>query len=311
MEFPAVSHTRVEFWQERHYTRWGMWLLTLFFGFFGFHHLMLKSPQTALLVVLGNFFFLGLPWLYDLVQLFPWWGLGLDDRELNTYGLDHPFGPLGLAKGMWKPTDKFIDASPYKDNTTSFTPYYYMLYCLFIWCPPLASMFAGDFKSIIIRVFQFSTVAGYEIFCIIFDIITLFIMPGTLIYGIKRPWLFANQYLDMIIYPGLSFSSDGYSEYIMPTYISQNLKEYGEKLEKYNLYVEKQEQERIKAGKQQSGGGDNSSDKQEGGGKTLFDYFSFTTIVAIIAGGLVLSAVRKTNGLSSDKNDSPPNPRGI
>jgi hypothetical protein len=96
----------------------------------------------------------------------------------------------------------------------------------------------------------------------------------------------------------------------MPTYILQNLKEYGEKLEKYNLYLEKQEQEAIKAGKQQSGGGDNNSDKQEGG-KTLFDYFSFSTVIAIIGGGLLLSAVRKTNGLSSDKNDSPPNPRGI
>lgn len=305
MEFPAVSHTRVEFWQERHYTRNGMWWFTLFFGFFGLHHLMLKSPQTAVLVVLGNIFFLGLPWMYDLVQLSRW---GLDDRELNTYGLDHAFGPMGLAKGMWKPTDNFIDTSPYKDNTSSKIPLSYLFYSLFVWCSPIASIMAGDSKSFFIRIIQFITIAFYEIVCIIFDIITLFIMPGTLIFGIKRPWLFANQYLDHIM-PGLSFSNDGFSPNIMPVYFSNNLNEYGEKLQKYNLYKAKQQEEAKEA--KQEGGGYPTPQSQEGGGKTLLDYFSLTTVIAIIGGGLLLSAGRKANGLFPDKNDSPPKPRDV
>jgi TM2 domain-containing membrane protein YozV len=305
MEFPAVSHTRVEFWQERHYTRNGMWWFTLFFGFFGLHHLMLKSPQTAVLVVLGNIFFLGLPWLYDLVQLSSW---GLDDRELNTYGLDHPFGTMGLAKGMWKPTDNFVDTSPYKDNTSSKIPLSYLFYSAFVWCSPIASLAAGDSKSFFIRIVQFILISVYEVICIIFDIITLIFMPGTLIFGIKRPWLFANRFMDHI-WPGLSFSNDGYSPNIMPVYFANNLDSYSEKLQKYNMYKTMQE-ESAKAS-QQGGGGDVAPPIQEGGGKTLFDYFSLTTVVAIIAGGLLLSAGRKANGLFPDKNDTPPKPRDV
>lgn len=309
MEFPAVSHTRVEFWQERHYTRNGMWWFTLFFGFFGLHHLMLKSPQTAVLVVLGNIYFLGLPWLYDLVQLSRW---GLDDRELNTHGLDHPFGPMGLAKGMWKPTDNFVDTSPYKDNTSSKIPLSYLFYCAFVWCSPIASLAAGDSKSFFIRIIQFILISFYEMICIIFDIITLIFMPGTLIFGIKRPWLFANRFMDHI-WPGLSFSNDGYSPNIMPVYFANNLDSYSEKLQKYNIYKAMQEESKQSGGSNpvQSGGGDAELPIQEGGGKTLFDYFSLTTIIAIIGGGLLLSAGRKANGFFPDKNDTPPKPRDV
>lgn len=315
MEFPAVSHTRVEFWQERHYTRNGMWWFTLFFGFFGLHHLMLKSPQTAVLVVLGNIYFLGLPWLYDLVQLSRW---GLDDKELNTYGLDHAFGPMGLAKGMWKPTDNFVDTSPYKDNTSSKIPLSYLFYSAFVWCSPIASLAAGDSKSFFIRIIQFIVISFYEMICIIFDIITLIFMPGTLIFGIKRPWLFANRFMDHIS-PGLSFSNDGYSPNIMPVYFANNLDSYSEKLQKYNIYKAIQEESKQEGGGSNpvqggerspiQGGGGNPV--QEGGGKTLLDYFSLTTVVAIIAGGLLLSAGRKANGFFPDKNDTPPKPRDV
>ena len=87
---------------------------------------------------------------------------------------------------------------------------------------------------------------------------------------------------------------------------------YSEKLQKYNIYKAIQEESKQEGGGEKSpvqGGGSNPV--QEGGGKTLLDYFSLTTVVAIIAGGLLLSAGRKANGFYPDKNDTPPKPRDV
>ena len=100
-EFPAVSQSRKEFWGEPQYTRFGMWLFTLFFGFFGLHHLMLRSPQTALMCCLVNIFTFGYWYFYDLIQLSSKEYGGLGDDGLNAYGLGSPWGPLGIAQGMW------------------------------------------------------------------------------------------------------------------------------------------------------------------------------------------------------------------
>jgi len=100
-EFPAVSQSRKEFWGEPQYTRFGMWLFTLFFGFWGVHHLMLRSPQTALMCCLVNIFTFGYWYFYDLIQLSSKEYGGLGDDGLNAYGLGSPWGPLGIAQGMW------------------------------------------------------------------------------------------------------------------------------------------------------------------------------------------------------------------
>jgi len=100
-EFPAVSQSRKEFWGEPQYTRFGMWLFTLFFGFFGIHHLILRSPQTALMCCLVNIFTFGYWYFYDLIQLSSKEYGGLGDDGLNAYGLGSPWGPLGVAQGMW------------------------------------------------------------------------------------------------------------------------------------------------------------------------------------------------------------------
>jgi len=86
-EFPAVSQSRIEFWKKPQYTQSGMWYFTLFFGFFGLHHLLLRSPQTFIFFLIANLFMLGYPWIYDLIQLASEaWG-GLSHEELNKYGL--------------------------------------------------------------------------------------------------------------------------------------------------------------------------------------------------------------------------------
>jgi len=104
-EFPAVSQSRVEFWKEPQFTQSGMWWFTLFFGLFGLHHMYLRSPQTALIFFIANIFTFGYPWLYDLVQLSE-----SSLESLNKHGLAHPFGALGLAQGMWKKPEKFLNS---------------------------------------------------------------------------------------------------------------------------------------------------------------------------------------------------------
>ena len=99
-EFPAVSQSRVEFWKEPQFTKGGMWWFTLFFGFFGLHHLYLRSPQTALIFLIVNSITLGFPWFYDLIQLSSDSGESIE--SLNKHGLNNFFYPLGVAQGMWK-----------------------------------------------------------------------------------------------------------------------------------------------------------------------------------------------------------------
>lgn len=111
-EFPAVSQTRIDFWKKPQFTQSGMWWFTLLFGLFGLHHLLLRSPQTALILLLGNFILLGYPWLYDLVQLSSEERGGLSTDDLNKYGLSHPWGALGLAQGMWIPPKPSLSPSP-------------------------------------------------------------------------------------------------------------------------------------------------------------------------------------------------------
>jgi len=106
-EFPAVSQSRVEFWKEPQFTQSGIWWFTLFFGFFGLHHMYLRSPQTALIFFIANLLTFGYPWLYDLVQLS---SEGSTLESLNKHGLAHPFGALGLAQGMWKEPEGFLNS---------------------------------------------------------------------------------------------------------------------------------------------------------------------------------------------------------
>jgi hypothetical protein len=100
-EFPAVSQSTIDVWKTAQYTRKGMWWFTLFFGFFGLHHLLLRSPQTTILFIIANVLSLGYCYFFDLIQLSaPEYG-GVGTKGLNKFGLSHPWGPLGVAKGMW------------------------------------------------------------------------------------------------------------------------------------------------------------------------------------------------------------------
>jgi TM2 domain-containing membrane protein YozV len=319
MEFPAISHTREEFWKEKHYTRNGMWWFTLFFGWFGLHHLLLKSPQTAVLVYFGNKLLLGYPWLYDLIQLSSW---GLKDEELELFGMDSPFGALGLAKGMWVSSDGLPSRNTDKNRTHSAKPWAFFFYCLLCPIGIVASLIVGDYGNAMARFFNIFPLSylmvGYllEFVCIICDICIVLFKPVELIFGIKRPFLFRSSMMDYVLYPGLTMNKDGFSPNIMPVYFNDTLrkhdKEYrvAERTAKEQAHAQQQAQQEESAhqerGRRQEGGGSGGSQE-----KTSLDYLAITTMAAIIGGGLLLSAGRSANGLFPDKNDPPPKSRDV
>ena len=327
MEFPAVSHTRDDFWQERHYTRSGMWWFTLLFGFFGLHHLLLKSPQTAVMIFLGNIMFLGYPWFYDLIQLSSY---GISDEELNVFGLSHPFGPLGLAKGMWATECQFPSVSPYKDNTLSGIPWAFFLYCLTCPIGIIASIVVGDFGNAVARILNLFPLGylgvGYifEMICMFCDVFIMLFKPAELVFGIKRPLMFRSSMIDYLIYPGLAMDKDGHSHRIMPMYLANNIAAFdqnaGDRTDMPPPQVIYGQGPPGPYGGQGGQGPPGPYGPQVGGGasegskgkspsdKTPLDYFAIITMVAVIAGGLVLSAGRTANGFFPDTNDTPPQP---
>jgi hypothetical protein len=118
-EFPAVSQSRVEFWKEPQFTKSGMWWFTLTFGFFGLHHLYLRSPQTALIFCIANFLTLGFPWFYDLIQLST---AGETLESLNKYGLNTHVYLLGIAQGMWKKDEPLIPSFAVREQAQKSAP---------------------------------------------------------------------------------------------------------------------------------------------------------------------------------------------
>ena len=143
---------------------------------------------------------------------------------------------------------------------------------------------------------------GYllELVSILCDIFIVLFKPVELIFGIKRPFLFRSSLMDYVLYPGLTMNKDGFSPNIMPVYFNDALRKHD------NEYkgAERTAKEHIVEQSQEGGG-------QGGQEKTSLDYFAFTTMAAIIGGGLLLAAGRSANGLFPDKNDPPPKSRDV
>jgi hypothetical protein len=211
-EFPAVSQTRIEFWRKPQFTQSGMWWFTLFFGFFGIHHLYLRSPQTAVLFFILNFLTLGYLWAYDLVQLSSFGEFsgpsGLE--ALNKHGLSYPFGPLGLAQGMWKEPESLLPNGllPQRGGAIAESeinkeakeeedkygpppqPIYFLLYTLTIMISPLAKAIAGDYNNSFSSIMNLTFVPlGFYFYIVglVYDIFIIFTYPAHLfVEGAKR-----------------------------------------------------------------------------------------------------------------------------
>ena len=94
----AVAGSHIAVWGEPQFSRFGMILFTLMFGFLGLHHVMLRSPLTAVLFIVGNFITSGYWLVFDVLQL-----IMTSEDDLNTFGLGSPFlFEFGVAVGMWK-----------------------------------------------------------------------------------------------------------------------------------------------------------------------------------------------------------------
>jgi hypothetical protein len=202
MEFPAISQTRIEFWKEPQFTQNGMWWFTLFFGFFGLHHLLLRSPQTALVFAIVNLLSFGYLWFYDLIQLSS--SGGHDTNSLNKYGLAHPWGALGLAQGMWLAPESPSNTPPSSNlptnnNPTNVqqgggegppSPWWFFAYSLLLPISPLAHMIAGDKQNALSR-FGFLTIIpfGFLLYgaAMAYDYWSLLGKPADLtLFGTKR-----------------------------------------------------------------------------------------------------------------------------
>jgi len=168
-----------------------MWWFTLFFGMFGLHHLLLRSPQTALVFAVANFFTLGYMYFYDLIQLSTYGGNTTE--TLNKNGLQHPWGALGLAQGMWTdpPPSNSKPAKP--DPNAPPSPWWFFLYAFVLPLAPLALLIAGDTKNALSR-FSYLTIIPFGLLGFLFygisilaDYWTLLAKPADLlVFGAKR-----------------------------------------------------------------------------------------------------------------------------
>jgi hypothetical protein len=112
---------------------------TVFFGFLGLDHFLLRSPLTGVAKFAVNIFGLGLWYFYDLLQV-----VG-EKESVMEHGLSAPFvGPLGIGAGM------FMDSQP--DAKPSRSPWRYLLYLGLVWLPfGLDSLIAGDSNGAMVK----------------------------------------------------------------------------------------------------------------------------------------------------------------
>jgi len=128
----TFAYTRKSFWGGPFYSYWMLVVATIFFGFFGLDHILLRSPLTGVTKFFVNIFGLGIWYFYDLLQV-------IGEKEtVMEHGLSAPLvGPLGIGAGM------FMDSQP--DAKPSRSPWRYLLYLGLVWLPfGLDSLVAGD-----------------------------------------------------------------------------------------------------------------------------------------------------------------------
>jgi hypothetical protein len=183
-EFPAVSQTRIEFWKQPQYTRKGMLIFTILFGFFGFHHFLLRSPQTGLLFFIANLLSLGYCYFYDIIQLY-----STPVKDLNEYGMSLPWGAAGIAKGMWKCGDQKQTGG---GNEEPPNPWWFFAYSLLLPLQPLAKLFTGDTSNALISFLNLTIMPfGFIMFALVvaYEYFNLFARPANVFMnGIERPF---------------------------------------------------------------------------------------------------------------------------
>lgn len=134
----SFEHTTGKTWGGRQITPGALQATSLLGGFFGLDHLLLRSPQTALLKFVFNILTLGLWYWYDVIQVFQ------EMDFIKEYGYTVPIkGPVGLGAGIVGETSG-PGAAP-KDTPS---PWMFFLYSMLLCIPfGVSNFFAGDFKG--------------------------------------------------------------------------------------------------------------------------------------------------------------------
>ncbi len=136
------DHTQGKFWGGASLPYFVLVIVTVLFGFFGFDHLVLGSPSTAILKCIGSFLTFGLWYFYDVIQI-------LTDKEnVMKYGLSMPIaGPLGIGAG------KFTDGMQEGEKGGKF-PWRWILFSIAALLPfGFDYVIAGDYNGALLRFF--------------------------------------------------------------------------------------------------------------------------------------------------------------
>ena len=176
MKLFDTSHTRVEFWKYPQFTRTGMLWFTIFAGFFGLHHLYLRSPHTWLACFFLNLFTFGWWWSYDILQLYT-----RTDDDLNEYGLDTPWGALGLGKGMFTTKEELETQSESPPDDAPPNPLFTVAYYLILPISSvLAAAVAGDTPNAVSKLFTVLPFYLLYFFIPVFNVLWLSNIPSWL-----------------------------------------------------------------------------------------------------------------------------------
>jgi len=330
----GIAQTRKEFWRKPQFTRGGMWWFTLFFGYLGLHHILLRSPQTALIFVLVNFLTLGYPWLYDLIQLSDKPTGGLGTEGLNQYGMGHPWGSLGLAQGMWLPDN--YDAPKVQDPSDPPSPWYFLAYALLlpIGFGFISELVAGDnFNALCRFLYIIVPIIGWfvGIIAMCLDYFILIGKPANLVvFGTNRflplnlmkvpnnhsPNITCGVNIPTCDKDGIVMDTAkaavgilGMVPGVGPTAVAAFTGAADAASESIGGVVHATEEAAEGVGRvMQTATQVAKLSTQIGGGqKTPLDYFAVGSILAVIVGGLLLTAGRSLkNEYPQGRDDSPP-----
>jgi hypothetical protein len=140
-----VEHTKGEYWggTQLSYTifKW----TSIFLGFFGVDHLLLRSPTTAAIKFIGNILTLGYFYFYDFIQVLT------EEDVIKTKGLSMPFfGYMGIGEGIFIKPGTSATAPK-----TSPKPYLFMIYCIAVLIGfGTDFLVAGDLRGAAAKIFS-------------------------------------------------------------------------------------------------------------------------------------------------------------
>ena len=139
-----VDHTKGKYWggTQLNFTlfKW----TSIFLGFLGIDHLLLRSPTTAAIKVFANILTLGYFYFYDVIQVLT------EEKKVLEKGLSMPMmGYMGIGEGIF--TKPGAEPAP----KTSPKPYMFAVYCIAVLIGfGFDFLIAGDFPGAAAKIFS-------------------------------------------------------------------------------------------------------------------------------------------------------------